>query len=281
MFGGKMEHVIRRLCTALGKDVNLLAEPGIINHYNGLELVQTCEYVHIHVGPYIDKILDGHGWNVAGKDESRMIEPIHPGAVKEVDTAVGPECTNAASKLAVDAGFKYRTCIGEIIFSYVMCRPDIGYGVAELLKLSTNLAAVPYITLKGVFRYLCQTKQYGLLYWRPVLRPDLPHMPFADLRPMDELDRTMPTPIAIYELCGYLDAAHVKFLHTRWSISTHVFCLNGDDISYRAKWIATVCLSSTEGELVAFIGVAKVTTYLQAVLIELGLLKLKATVLFE
>jgi hypothetical protein len=158
MFGGKAEPVLRRLCTALGKAVNLLAEPGLAKHYNGLEVVQTRDYVHIHVGPYLDKILDGHGWNMAGKGESRLIEPIHPSAVKELETAVGPECPKAAAKLAADAGFKYRTCIGEIIFAYVTFRPDIGYGVAELSKFSTNPAAVHYSTLKRVYRYLRQTK---------------------------------------------------------------------------------------------------------------------------
>jgi hypothetical protein len=73
MFGGKTEPVLRRPCTALGKTVNFLAEPGLGKHYNDLELVQTREYVHIHAGLYTYNILDGHGWNLAGKDESRLI----------------------------------------------------------------------------------------------------------------------------------------------------------------------------------------------------------------
>jgi hypothetical protein len=66
MFGGEMEPFLRRIWTTLGKAVNLLAEPGLVKHYNGLEVVQTRDYVHIHVGSYIGKILDGtwmeHDW---------------------------------------------------------------------------------------------------------------------------------------------------------------------------------------------------------------------------
>jgi hypothetical protein len=61
MFGGEHEPILRKLCDMLGKAVNLLSEPGLVNHYNGLKVVQTRDYVHIHVAPYIDKILDGHG----------------------------------------------------------------------------------------------------------------------------------------------------------------------------------------------------------------------------
>jgi hypothetical protein len=32
MFGGEMEPVLRRLCTALVKAVNLLADPGLVKH---------------------------------------------------------------------------------------------------------------------------------------------------------------------------------------------------------------------------------------------------------
>jgi hypothetical protein len=39
MFGGETEAVLRRLCTALGKAVNLLVEPGLVKNYNGLKVV--------------------------------------------------------------------------------------------------------------------------------------------------------------------------------------------------------------------------------------------------
>jgi hypothetical protein len=281
MFGGEHKTILRRLCDRLGKAINLLSEPGLVKHYNGLEVVHTHDYLNIHVGPYIDKILDGHGWNMVGKVESRLVEPIHPSAIKELETATGLECTKAAAKLAEDAGFKHCIGIGEIIFAYVCCSPDIGYDVAELSKFSTNPAAVHYSTLKRIFRYLRQTKQYVLVYWRPTPRVDLPRIPFDDLRTLDDLDRSIPMPNAIDELCGYLDAAHANCLRTRRSVGAHVFCLEGTAIAYRAKWTAAVCLSSTECEFVTAVGAAKVAKFHRAILIEIKLLQINATMLFE
>jgi hypothetical protein len=82
-----------------------------MEHYNGLEVVQTRDYVHVHVGPYIDKILNNHGWTTAGKDETNIIEPVHPNAIKEIETSEGPADPVAAKAIETTAGCKYRTAI--------------------------------------------------------------------------------------------------------------------------------------------------------------------------
>jgi hypothetical protein len=168
-----------------------------------------------------------------------------------------------------------------IIFAYVCCRPDIGYGVAELSKLSSNPAVVHYSPLKPIFRYLRQTKLYGLVYWHPNPRVDLPRIPFADLRPLDDLDCSMPMPSAIDKLYGYLYAAHANCLSTHRSVGARVFCLAGTDTACSAKWVADVCLSSTECEFMVAVGAAKVAKFLRAITIKLGLLQLNATTMFE
>jgi hypothetical protein len=73
MFGGEHEPILRRICTVLDKAVNFVYESGFVKHYNGMEVVQTRDYVHIHVGLYIHNILYGHGWNMPGNEESRMV----------------------------------------------------------------------------------------------------------------------------------------------------------------------------------------------------------------
>jgi hypothetical protein len=91
----------------------------------------------------------------------------------------------------------------------------------------------------------------------------------------------MPMPISIDVLCGYLDSAHTNCLRTCRSVGVHVFCLAGTAIAYRAKWIATICLSSTECEFVTAVGAAKVAKYLRAILLEISIRKLEATELYE
>jgi hypothetical protein len=183
-----------------------------MEHYNGLEVVQTRDYVHVHVGPYIDNILSNHGWTTAGKDDTKIIEPVHPNAIKEIETSEGPADPVAAKSIETTAGFKYRTAIGEAIFAYVTCRMDIGYAIAKLSKFSTHPAMAHYVAVKRLLRYLRQTRTYGLVYWRPKPITALPAIPFPHLHPLDEIDQQMPMPSSIDVLCGYLDSAHANCL---------------------------------------------------------------------
>jgi hypothetical protein len=50
---------------------------------------------------------------------------------------------------------------------------------------------------------------------------------------------------------------------------------------YRAKWIAAICLSSTEYEFVIAVGTAKFSKYLHAILLEIAVHQLEATELYE
>jgi hypothetical protein len=245
MFGGKSKPSLRRLANKIGKEVGFLVTPGLVTHYNGLEVVQDRDYVHIHVVPYIEKILNNHGWATAGKDEDRIIEPVHSSSIKEIESYEGPEDPAAAKAIENNAGSKYRTTIGEAIFAYVTCRLDTGYAIAELSKFSTRPAMAHYAAVKRLFQYLRQTRTHGLVYWRPKPLNALPHVPFPHLRPLDDIDRQMPMPSSIDVLCGYIDSEHTNYLRTRRSVGAHVFCLAGTDIAYRAKWVATICLSSS------------------------------------
>jgi hypothetical protein len=281
MFGGESEPSLRRLANKIGKEVDFLVTPGLVTDYNDLEVVQDRDYVHIHVGPYIGKILNNHGWATTGKDEDRIIEPVYPSSIKEIESSEGPEDPAAAKAIENTAGFKYRTAIGEAIFAYVTCRLDTGYAIAELSKFSTRPAMAHYAAVKRLFRYLRQTRTYGLVYWRPKPLNAIPPVTFPNLRPLDDIDRQIPMPSSIDVLCGYLVSAHANCLGTHRSIGAHVFCLAATAIAYRAKWIATICLSSTECEFVIAVSAAKVENYLRAILLEISIRQLEATGLYE
>jgi hypothetical protein len=88
-------------------------------------VVQARGYFHINVGPYVEKILNNHGWDTAGKDENWIIESVHPNSIKGIETSEGPEGPVAAKAIETAAGFKDRTAIDEAIFVYFTCRLDI------------------------------------------------------------------------------------------------------------------------------------------------------------
>jgi hypothetical protein len=110
--------------------VRIEAEEGLVSHYNGIEIVQSRDYIKIHVEGYIDKILDGHGWSTPSSTEGSTVEPVepvHPNTINELETTIGPKDPKAAAALATSSGFGYRKGIGELIYAYATCRVDIGY----------------------------------------------------------------------------------------------------------------------------------------------------------
>ena len=103
---------------------------------------------------YIDKILACHGWITPGKDDGKPIEPLHPDAIKEIETTPGPTTIEDKMTLEKEAGFGYQKAVGELLYAYVLFRPDIGYAMAELSKFIQNPAQCHYNAVKRVFRYL-------------------------------------------------------------------------------------------------------------------------------
>jgi hypothetical protein len=57
MAAGKQESGLRDLFAHLATKIKIEAEVGLISHYNGIEIIQDRDYVKIHVGKYINKIL--------------------------------------------------------------------------------------------------------------------------------------------------------------------------------------------------------------------------------
>eukprot|EP00957_Ditylum_brightwellii_P123389 9408028-Ditylum_brightwellii.AAC.1 len=91
----------------------------------------------MHAPTYLSKILKNHGWECCPKDEEKIIEPIHPNSIKELELSTGPESE----------------------------AENIGYAVTELSKLSTSPVQCHYKAVNHAFCPLsappiCPHKQY-------------------------------------------------------------------------------------------------------------------------
>ena len=81
------QHIYKSICDCLDA---LLHEPmkrqGLLTHYNGIDIEQTRDYIHISCETYIDKILSNHGWDNMNKN---VFLPMNSnnGHVKTLDTA--------------------------------------------------------------------------------------------------------------------------------------------------------------------------------------------------
>jgi len=59
--------------------------------------------------------------------------------------------------------------LGELLlYAYVTCRPDIGYATITLSKFSTCPHDHHFALLKKVAKYLRATKDWGIVYRKPV-----------------------------------------------------------------------------------------------------------------
>ncbi|KAG7370163.1 reverse transcriptase RNA-dependent DNA polymerase [Nitzschia inconspicua] len=169
-----------------------------------------------------------------------------------------------------------RTLLGELLYAYITCRPDIGYAVVTLSKFASAPHAYHYSCLKGVARYLRRTKHWGIRFARrthdPSLSPGTPHN--LSLNPSLPPFPSIPSPL---QLTGYVDAAHANDLRNRRSTTGYAFVLNGGAIAYRSKTQTVTATSSTEAEFIAAVSAAKTAKYLRAVLHELSFPQLSPT----
>jgi len=180
-----------------------------------------------------------------------------------------PEGSAEHAELTRKHGYSYRTLLGELLYAYVSCRPDVGYSTITLSKFSTCPHDLHFSLLKKVTKYLRQTKAWGIHYYRRQRDPSLP----AYEGPTPPVDSSLPDfPLSSdeLELLGFVDAAHANDLTRRRSTTGYTFMLSGGAVSYRCKTQSITATSSTEAEFLAAVLAAKHAKYLRAIMRELG-----------
>ncbi|KAG7370191.1 hypothetical protein IV203_027937 [Nitzschia inconspicua] len=253
---------------------------GLLSDYNGVDVHQTADYIELTSAGYIDRLLRSHGWDTPSPHESSddRSAPLPVDAVDRLyQSPAGPsEGSPEHADLCASQGFSYRTLLGELLYAYITCRPDIGYAVVTLSKFASAPHAYHYSCLKGVARYLRRTKHWGIRFARrthdPSLSPGTPHN--LSLDPSLPPFPSIPSPL---QLTGYVDAAHANDLRNRRSTTSYAFVLNGGAIAYRSKTQTVTATSSTEAEFIAAVSAAKTAKYLRAVLHELSFPQLSPT----
>ena len=77
--------------------------------------------------------------------------------------------------------FSYRQAIGELLFAVITCCPDILYCIIKLSQYNNKTDRVHYTAVKRVFKYLRDTIDDGLHYWRETLHDKLEDFPCPNL----------------------------------------------------------------------------------------------------
>ena len=208
---------------------------GLINDFNGIDIAQTNSYIKISCATYIDRLVTSHGWQEDRKlkCDAKTIAPLNTEALKQVYEQKGPlEGTAEHLILEKKSGFSYRTLLGEMMYAYVTCRPDIGYAITLLSKFSSNPSQFHYTCLKNVARYLRATKAWGIRYAKTGQAPDTELAEHEqDLDPPDGLP-DYPEDIRKGMLIGFVDAAYANDLTKRRSTTGYAFTYSGGAVVY-------------------------------------------------
>ena len=249
---------------------------GLLQDFNGVDINQTKQYIEIACPEYIDRILRSHNWfdiNTSSHPSSPLPEDSIHKLYAEVlgPNGGGPkEGTAEHLQLQDKMGFSYRTLLGELMFAYVSCRPDIAYAVTTLSKFSNFPTKLHYTFLKGVVFYLKQTKNWGIRYHRNCsatdFHDDLPEGNFDDQpRPLPDNFPSFPD-LDPTELSVFVDAAYANDPRKRRSTTGFAILLAGGAVVYRSKTQSVTALSSTEAEFFAAIAAAKLVKYMRSLL---------------
>jgi deoxyuridine 5'-triphosphate nucleotidohydrolase len=259
-------------------------ELGLVTRYNGVDISQTRHYIKLSNQTYLDKIAKNHPWL---KDLPKLAIPPTPMIEDsqyqtQLETAI-PFNDKERTTYEQNIGFTYRQAIGEIIYAVVTCRPDIAFACLKLSQYSAKPAEIHYEAVKRLLRYLMQTKDEGIYYWRDTPRYDLPLGPLPVCHHSNNYKRNEIT----------LNQSHKSIIHAavdsdfasdkshRKSVSGICIKLAGGTILYKTKFQPTVALSSTEAEFNAAVEAGKYILYVRTILEEIGLAQEHASILYE
>ena len=250
---------------------------GLVTDFNGVDVHQHADRIILSCTSYIDRVLRTHGWSTPSPSEALPDPPSTPCAPLPTDAIpalygdIGPDESSPEHQALVDQfGFSYRGLLGELLYAYVTCRPDIGYAVITLSKFASAPAAFHFSMLKKVAKYLRRTRTWGIHFHRPSPIPSLPPYSPDSLPVSSDVLPPFPSLESGPALTCFLDAAHGNDLRQRRSTTGFAFLLAGGCISYKCKTQTTTATSSTEAEFYAAVTAAKQARYLRSILSDLG-----------
>ena len=183
-----------------------LHQLGVIEKFNGIDVVQSKSFIKISCTSYLDKVLDGH--NLQETKSTPNPIPMQSDSTSQgmLESADLPSSSMEIKRLH-DAHFNYRQVIGEAMYAMVTCQPNISYAVIKVSQYSSNPAEVHYKAARQLMNYLALTKSRGITYWRGAFVPaDLPeHQPDQRVS-RSEVINSIPEPDKPREPHAYMDS---------------------------------------------------------------------------
>ena len=122
-----------------------------------------------------------------------------------------------------------------MMYFYVTYRPDIGYTITTMNRFSTKPSKYHYEQLKGIAKYLQETKDWGIKLTQSVLRNDLAPATLKSNVVRDESIPPFPVDINQPKLMAFVNATYANDQRKRQSTTGFVFTYCGGAIVYHSN----------------------------------------------
>jgi hypothetical protein len=221
-----------------------LNDLGTLTKFNGLDILQTRDYVEIYCESFLDKVLKQHGWAETTAQHNPIPMRNDTAYQAQLESAELPSTPEEQQRLQ-DEHFNYRQAIGEAIYAMTIARPDIAFAVIKLSQYSANPAKIHYQAVRHLFKFLALTKSRGIYYWRKIPVPTLPTIPAESCVSHSEILDKIPRTKQPHRLHAYVDSDWGSDRTHRRSVTGLVIILAGGVIAYKSKYQPTIALSST------------------------------------
>ncbi len=162
------------------------------------------------------------------------------------------------------------------------CCPHLAYTSIKLSQSNTCPHKIHYHGLKHALKYLYNSRNNGIYFWRTTPHLELLVGPPPQIRSNKNdiiLDDRPQFDQLIAHSYAALDWATCP--KTRCSFGGVCVCLAGGTIAYKCCFQPTVAGSSMEVEFMAAFNTGKMILYIQSLLCDLGIPQEAATVLYE
>jgi hypothetical protein len=259
---------------------------GLLDMFNGINIVQTRYFIKIDCHTYVNKMCTKYLATWLSKiplSENRPTPlPLDADWIKGFNATTGPSDSKEQAALEASMQLKYRAGIGKLIWAMTTCRPDISYASVKLSQSNSNPAEIHYHGLKHTIQYLYITRNDGIYFWCTQPQPALPEalLPTINSNAQDILLNGRPehnTTIAV----AYCNSDWALCVKTRCLFSCTCIQLAGGTIAYKTCFQPTVALSSTEAKFMAACDVGRMSLFVRSILWDLDIPQEAATLAYE
>jgi hypothetical protein len=259
---------------------------GYLDMYNGINVLETCNYIKVSSYTFINKICEKHlaRWmhNFTSPDAQPTPLPTGPTWYKKFNSAVGDPDPKVQARLAKLMQISYPSGVGELIWAKTTTHPDLVFTSVKLSQANSAPHEHHYNGVKHALKYLCSTCDNGIYFWHRAPHPEFDKGPLPRINSnRQDLLLTNCPKFDANIAHTYADSDWATCIKTRLSIGGTCLRLAGGTIAYKCKFQPTVAGSTTEAKFMVAYDTGKMILFARNVFWDLHVSQEAATVLYE